>query len=112
MTATTRRRAPLDLGFQDVDAEVASFADDCRPPDGTFVRARAREADVDRGGLRRLSESAHEGNRLYVVPVHRGGGMGGRIAEALVRLCAVPYRDGDCRDDGVSGRGSTYNVME
>ena len=78
------RSLAIDLGFQDFEHEIASLADEYGPPHGCFLLAVADEVCVGCGGLRRLSHSACELKRLYVVPAHRDRGVGRRIAEALI----------------------------
>src|SRR3954464_14051208 len=69
----------LDLSFQEFDRELAALADEYGPPTGHFVLA-CDESDGERfvgcGGFRRLSEALCEMKRLYVVPSHRGRGLG------------------------------------
>jgi GNAT superfamily N-acetyltransferase len=74
----------LDLAFQDFEHEIQSLPTEYGPPDGCFILASQSGTFVGCGGLRRFSNSDCEMKRLYVVPGHRGEGVGRIIAEALI----------------------------
>ena len=74
-----------DLGFQDFQHEIHSLPREYGPPDGCFILAVREGRFIGCGALRRFSDSACEMKRLYVVPGHRGGGVGRIVAEALIQ---------------------------
>jgi GNAT superfamily N-acetyltransferase len=74
----------LDLSFQDFGHEIESLSTEYGPPDGCFFLAWRNGTFIACGGLRRFSDSDCEMKRLYVVPAHRGEGVGRVVAEALV----------------------------
>ena len=53
------------------------------PPDGTFLAAFVDGEPAGCGGVGRLDETTGELRRMYVVPAHRGQGLGRVILEAL-----------------------------
>jgi GNAT superfamily N-acetyltransferase len=75
---------PVDLGFQDFQREVSHLAQAYGPPDGAFLLARREDDEAGCVGLRRFVEGVCETKRLYVVPVHRGHGVGRALAEGVV----------------------------
>ena len=83
------RSLPIDLGFQDFGREIVSLADEYGPPRGHFALAVREGAPVGCGGLRQLSDAVCEMKRLYVVPAHRGAGVGRAIAGALVNQARI-----------------------
>jgi len=74
----------IDLSFQDFKNELRSLPGDYAPPGGAFLLA------VDGGwaagcvALRRFEDSTCEMKRLFVRPMHRGTGLGRRLAEAVI----------------------------
>ncbi len=71
----------LDLSFQNFAQELEHFENQYSAPSGAFLLAREKGSFVGCVGLRKLSDTAGEIKRLYVVPTARGLGLG----EALVR---------------------------
>jgi ribosomal protein S18 acetylase RimI-like enzyme len=77
---------PIDLGYQDFEAELAGLPGKYAPPQGALLIAR----DVGGGvigcvGLRALDEpGVCEMKRLYLKPQARGTGLGKALAEAIV----------------------------
>ena len=65
----------VDLSFQDFEAEVAD-------PLGFYELVLLAEGGCV--ALRRIDEQTCEMKRLYVQPEARGGGLGRRLAEAVV----------------------------
>jgi putative acetyltransferase len=53
------------------------------PPDGRFLVVWADGEAAGCGGVGRLDETTGELRRMYVLPAHRGKGLGRRILEAL-----------------------------
>lgn len=54
-----------------------------QPPDGTFLVAFEDSAPIACGGVGRLDETTGELRRMYVLPAHRGRGLGRAILEEL-----------------------------
>jgi GNAT superfamily N-acetyltransferase len=52
-------------------------------PDGTFLVVYVDGEPAGCGGVGRLDDTTGELRRMYVVPAHRGKGLGGRILVAL-----------------------------
>jgi len=74
----------IDLAFQDFNREINAMPHEYGPPDGCFFLARAGEAFVGCGGIRRFDARTCEMKRLYVTSAARGGRVGRTIAEALI----------------------------
>lgn len=54
-----------------------------QPPDGTFLVAYLDGEPAGCGGVGRLDEAVGELRRMYVVPAHRGKGLGRALLAAL-----------------------------
>jgi ribosomal protein S18 acetylase RimI-like enzyme len=86
---------PVDLGYQDFEAEVAGLPGKYAAPAGELLLAR----DVDGAvlgcvALRPLDEGSCEMKRLFLKPVVRGSGLGRALAEAIVDVArARGYRE-------------------
>src|SRR5512133_851479 len=78
----------VDLCFQNFEAELASLPGDYAPPRGALMLAWSQHELVGCCALRPLDAvdypNACEMKRLYVRPALRGGGVGRRLAEAVM----------------------------
>jgi ribosomal protein S18 acetylase RimI-like enzyme len=84
----------LDLGFQEIEAELAGLPGDYAAPRGALFVAVEDDRHLAMIGLRPIDDSVAEMKRLYVRPEARGRGL----ARALVaRVCdqakALGYRE-------------------
>ncbi len=81
----------LDLGFQEIDAELAGLPGDYAPPRGALFVAMDGERHVGMIGLRAFDGTIAEMKRLYVRPEARGQGLARRLID---RLCEDAMRLG------------------
>ena len=73
---------PLD--FQDFARELAELPGSYAPPRAALLVARIHGAAAGCVALRPLGDGICELKRLYVHPDHRGGGLGGLLAAAII----------------------------
>ena len=74
----------LDLGFQDVDGELAGLPGAYAPPRGAMLIAEAAGAPVGIGAMRALPDGSAEMKRMYLRPAARGTGAGRALALAII----------------------------
>jgi len=74
----------FSLDFQGFEAELAALPGAYAPPRGALLLAERAGAVVGAVGLRDLGDGTCEMKRLYLRPDARRGGLGRRLAEAVV----------------------------
>lgn len=79
----------VDLGFQNLAAELDHLADMYGPPSGCLLLANDGDEWVGCCALRRFSEDVCEIKRLYVKPSARGRHLGRLLVEGLVTKARV-----------------------
>lgn len=87
---------PVDLGYQDFEAELAGLPGKYGPPHGALLLACDSEGKaIGCVGLRPLAQAGVcEMKRLYLSPAGRGTGAGRMLAEAVIGAArALGYRE-------------------
>ena len=79
----------LDLGFQEIDAELDGLPGDYAPPRGALLVAVEDERYLAMIALRPIDSTIAEMKRLYVRPEARGRGLARRL---VARLCEEARR--------------------
>jgi len=74
----------VDLCFQGFEQELAALPGDYAPPSGRLILARAGAEAAGCVALRRQDADSGEIKRLFVRPAHRGKGLGGVLARAMI----------------------------
>jgi GNAT superfamily N-acetyltransferase len=82
---------PVDLAYQDFEAELVSLPGKYAPPSGELLLSRDQnEKPLGCVGLRPiLPRGCCEMKRLFIVPEARGTGLGRAMAEAIVGYARI-----------------------
>ncbi len=87
---------PVDLGYQNFEAEMAAMPGKYAPPKGVLLLARNKSrSPIGCVALRPMDDAGRcEMKRLYVAPEGRGIGLGRRLVEALIAEARrIGYRE-------------------
>ncbi len=87
---------PVDLGYQNFEAELAGLPGKYAPPQGVLLLARDAIGDpIGCVALRPMDEPGRcEMKRLYIAREGRGRGLGRRLVEALMQEARrIGYRE-------------------
>lgn len=87
---------PVDLGYQNFEAEMAAMPGKYAPPKGVLLLARdADGVPIGCVALRPMDEAGRcEMKRLYIAPEGRGRGLGRMLVEALMSEARrIGYRE-------------------
>ncbi|HME37444.1 MAG TPA: GNAT family N-acetyltransferase [Steroidobacteraceae bacterium] len=83
----------VDLGFQNLAAELNQLAQMYGAPSGCLLLAGRNAEWVGCGALRRFSDEVCEMKRLYIKPSERGANLGRHLTERLVaKARSLGYR--------------------
>ncbi len=83
----------VDLGFQNLSAELLKLPDMYGPPSGCLLLASRDDEWIGCCALRRFTDEVGEMKRLYVKQTARGADLGRRLTERLVaKARALGYR--------------------
>ena len=75
----------IDLGYQDIDREMAGFAEMYGSPQGAYLLALDGDEVAGGVGLRPLEDGICEMKRLFVLPGFGGRGIGRMLADGVVQ---------------------------
>src|SRR5258708_3049484 len=83
----------VDLGFQNLSAELLKLPDMYGPPSGCLLLASRDDEWIGCCALRRFTDEVGEMKRLYIKPEVRGANLGRHLTERLVaKARALGYR--------------------
>jgi len=83
---------PFDVGFQQVDDELAGLEGEYGPPSGRALLGFVDGECAGFVGVRRFDGRACELKRMWVRPAHRSAGLGRRLgAEAVAAARSMGY---------------------
>ena len=75
----------IDLGYQNVEAELAALPGCYAPPAGRLLLALDGEKPAGCIAIRPMEEEVCELKRMYVRPEYRGQGLGGTLAQTVLQ---------------------------
>ena len=83
----------IDLGYQNVESELAALPGCYGPPRGSLLLALDGEKSAGCIAIRPMEQGACELKRMYVRPDYRGRGLGKMLAQAVLRdACEIGYQ--------------------
>jgi ribosomal protein S18 acetylase RimI-like enzyme len=75
----------INLSFQNINEELASFPEIYKEPEGAFLVAKDGKYIIGCVGLKKLENGICEMKRLYVKDKYKGLGIGKTLIEALLK---------------------------
>ena len=109
----------FDMDFQDVDREIQEIHVGYNHPVGALLLALDRNADMAVGciGVRKFDARAAELKRMYILPAHRGLGLGKRLLESALETAkglgySTVLLDSDSRMQTAIGLYRAYGFVE
>ena len=74
----------IDLSFQHISDELASFPSPYEPPDGAFIVAKDGSQVIGGVGMKRIGTDICEMKRLFVKDEYKAQRIGKRLIEAII----------------------------
>jgi len=78
------RRTNVDLCFQNIEKELATFPDIYREPEGAFLVAKDKGAIAGCVGMKKIGDGICEMKRLYVKDAYKGMGIGKALVRSII----------------------------